>query len=140
MLAPDSIKVPVPDLVKVPDVVPMMLAILTLPGPETVRPNVLPVIIPVLLRVISPAAALITAAEPNLTRPAYEAALEPLFINAPLEEIPEPLMVSVPILLTVLPLKSSAAPVATVTAPEPVPNAEELPRITLPALIVVPPE
>ena len=69
VFAPVRISVPAPSLVSVPEVVPMMLLIVVLPAPPTVRPNPAPVIVPTLLRVRVPASELIRLAAPKVSRP-----------------------------------------------------------------------
>lgn len=94
MLAPESIQVPAPDLVRVPVVVPRMLANVPPEEPPSVSPKVAPVIVPVLLIVIDPVSPTILQALPRVINPPNEAPLGELLITAPPEEIPVPFMVS----------------------------------------------
>ena len=70
VLAPLSVKVPVPFLVTVPVPVPMIEEIEVSYEPSTVRPKVEPVIVPALVRLMLPDCALIVVAAPKVTKPA----------------------------------------------------------------------
>ena len=80
------------------------------------------------------------AFEPKLTGPAYTAAVLLEFVIAPPSEIPEPFKVKGLTIVMVVPFKSNAAPVLTVTAPNLLPNAAPLATFKVPTAIVVPPE
>ncbi len=120
MLAPESVTVPVPSLVKVPLVVPMMPVMAVSPAPPTVRPIAAPVMPPERVRV--PASELILLAAPSATAP-VQALLPEMLRRAPSAAMPVPLMVRVsPV--TVMPFCiCRAAPDVTVTPPAPVPSA-----------------
>ena len=69
-MAPESVHVPVPALVTVPDVVPMMPArLLAVFVPPSVNPKVAPVIVPALERTMSPLLATILLALPSVISP-----------------------------------------------------------------------
>jgi hypothetical protein len=66
----ESVQVPVPALVTVPDVVPMMLArLLAVLVPPNVNPKVAPVIVPALERTMFPLLATILLALPSVINP-----------------------------------------------------------------------
>ena len=70
MLAPLSVQVPSPVLVRVPVAVPMMLAMLPPAAPPKVRPKPLPVMVPVWLSSMLPEPPTMDDALPRVTRPA----------------------------------------------------------------------
>ena len=88
-------------MVSVPAPVPMMLAILPPELPPSVRPNPLPVIVPLWLSVILPVPPMIEAALPSVTSPAYVPPVALLFNSAPPELIPVPFSVRPPVLVIV---------------------------------------
>ena len=62
-----------------------------------------------------------------------------LLIKAPQLEMPVPFSVKALVLVMVMPLRSSTAPLVTEVDPEEAPKAVALPTLRVPALIVVPP-
>ena len=63
-----------------------------------------------------------------------------LLVNAPPLEIPVPFSVKALVLVMVVPLRSSTAPLVTEVDPEEAPKAVALPTLSVPELTVVPPE
>ena len=61
-------------------------------------------------------------------------------MRAPLLAIPVPFKVKALVLVMVMPLRSSTAPLVSETTPEDAPRAVALPTLRVPAEIVVPPE
>jgi hypothetical protein len=111
------------------------------PEPSNVSANPAPEIVPVLVRLISPAlVAILHPVLPMVTRPLYVAADPEEFVIAPLLAIPVPLMVIASAVVSVNPLRSSTAPETTVVLPAVVPRHDaEAPNRNVPAEIVVPP-
>jgi len=93
VFAPVIVQVPVPSLVKVPEVVPKILANVPPVLPPSVRPKVAPVMVPVLLMFIAPVPPTMLLALPRVIKPPKVAPVDELFMTAPPEEIPVPLMV-----------------------------------------------
>lgn len=74
---------------------------------------------------------------PKLTLPAYVPTVLLEFVKAPALARPVPFKINAFVAVMVMPLRSNAAPLATVTVP--LPSAVGLPTFIVPALIVVPP-
>ena len=70
MLNPDNVQVPASCLVRVPLVVPKILASVPPCAPPNVNPYVAPVIVPVLLIAIVPVPPIIELADPKVNNPA----------------------------------------------------------------------
>jgi hypothetical protein len=140
VLAPVNNHVPLSCFVSVPPANPTMLATLPPCAPPKVRVKPAPVIVPELESVMLPAPPVIKVFAPKLTKPAYVAAVPLELIKAPAPEIPVPLKDRVLVFVTVVPFRSKAAPLLTVTAPLASPSALVLPSCNVPALTVVPPE
>ena len=140
MFAPESVHVPAHTFVTAPEPVPITLATLPPCAPPKVRVKPAPVIVPELESVMLPAPPVIEAFAPKLTKPAYVAAVLLELIKAPAPAIPVPLKARVLAFATVVPFRSKAAPLLTVTAPLASPSALALPSCSVPALTVVPPE
>ena len=141
MLAPESVQVPAPALIKVPTPVPITPLIDPLAAPSSVRLNA-PPMPPV--RLMSPAVATMLLAKPSVINPLYVAAVAALLISAPLLDMPKPLSVSASAVPSVNPFKSSTAPLATVVPPATVPRgvftpSPAAPSLSVPALTVVVP-
>jgi hypothetical protein len=77
---------------------------------------------------------------PNVIAPAYVAALEELLKITPEELNPVPLIVNGASRVTVMPFKSSAAPLATVIAEVPVSPFDDVPRALIELIFNVPTE
>ena len=73
----------------------------------------------------------------SVTLPAYVPAVLLEFVKAPALARPVPFKIKAFVAVMVMPLRSNAAPLATVTVP--LPKAVGLPTLIVPALIVVPP-
>ena len=140
VFVPVNSHVPLSCLVSVPPLNPTTLATLPPCAPPKVRVKPAPVIVPELESVILPVPPMIEAFAPKLTKPAYVAAVLLELIKAPAPEIPVPLKDRALVFVTVVPLRSNAAPLLTVTAPLESPSALTLPSCNVPALTVVPPE
>ena len=92
------------------------------------------------LKVMAPAALPIELAVDSVITPAYVAAVALEFVNAPAEEMPVPLSVNALVFVNVWPFRSRTAPELTVTELVDAPSAVAEPVLTVPRLIVVPPE
>ena len=95
--------------------------------------------VPVFDNVMLPALPTIDASDPKVIRPANVATLLLEFVSAPAPKIPVPLRVNALAFVMVMPFKSRAAPLTTLTALLDAPKAAELSSFKVPALIVVPP-
>src|SRR6266496_1745101 len=137
VFAPESAHVPEPILVSVPAPVPIILDTLPLPVPPRVSPKPDPVMVPGFVILISPLV-MILLELPSVINPLYDAPVPELFIKAPLFETPVPLIVSASAVESVIPFRSSAAPLLTLVPPPVVPNGVFPPLPAAPSFNIPP--
>ena len=106
-------------------------------APPKVSVKPVPVICPVLLIAIEPVSPTILLLLPNVTVPEYVAVVAELFVMAPKLVMPVPLMVVLFAAVSVIPFKSNAPPLETVTDPFVLPRAVVLPSCRVPCDIKV---
>lgn len=135
MLAAESVNVPAPSLVKVPDVVPITPLIVVLPAPPTVN-ALAPEVAPDNVNV--PASEFIRVALPRVIAP-LQLFVPLMFLKAPSVEIPVPFSVNASAPTEIPPWICNAAPPVTDTPPAVVPVAVAFCMFNTPALTVVKP-